>query len=83
MLGTISTRNDVDHFCRQVREDGFQRVTGVHNVKRIEEEEGDETTAHDLSTAQTVSSTCPPRNMCHTRRVLETIHRWSVKAALR
>jgi hypothetical protein len=73
MLETRSVGNNVHHSCRQMYEDGFQRITMIANIQRAERKD-DEVNAYDLSTAQKVSSsTCPPRNIYHMRRVLAII----------
>jgi hypothetical protein len=71
MLETISIGNNIHHPCGQVRENGFQRITGIHKNKQAERGKNNKTTTYDLSTAQKVSSsTRPPRNIYHMRRVL-------------
>ena len=75
MIDTTFFGNGICHSCRQVREDDFQGIAGMGNVKWVERKD-DEMTTYDLSAAQSVSSSmCPPRNMTHMRRMLAIVGR--------
>ena len=75
MIDTAPVNNSICHSFRQVREDGFQGIAGMGNVRWAEREDGEMTT-YDLSAAQIVSSSmCPPRNITHTRRMLAIVGR--------
>jgi len=79
----VFASNSTCHFCRQVREDSIQRISGMYNIERVEIKD-DETVTYDLSSAQNVSSSmCPPRSIFHIRRVLEIVAERFAMAVLR